>query len=573
MPRFSLRVTSSMFPKLDPDNELDAAILGYRPDFLRAAGLSLFSNLLMLAPAIYMLQVYDRVLTSRNTTTLLMLTLLLLALLAVMGALESARSGILRRVGVGLDQQLGARVFDALLRRNLRAPEGNAIQALHDLTNLRQFLGGGLIVLFDAPWVPIYIVVIALIHPFLGLFALLAALVILALALVNERLTRQPLDEAQKNSMRAAAVASGQLRNAEVAEALGMMGGLRARWSQLQARVLALQELASERGGAVGASTRFVRLASQSLILGLGAWLAVDDLITPGGMIAGSILLGRGLAPVEQAIGQWKSWISARSAHQRLHKLMGEYPTPPRPMPLPVPTGLVTVENVTAAPPGSETPVLKNLAFRINPGDAVGVIGPSAAGKSSLARLLVGLWSPTSGHVRLDAADVSAWDKAELGPHLGYLPQDVELFEGTAAQNIARFGAVDGEQVVAAARRAGVHEMILRLPNGYDTPLGPGAASLSAGQRQRLGLARALYGDPRLVVLDEPNASLDDAGQAALAAALQELKQKGATVIIMTHRRSVLASVDKLILLRDGALIAYGPRDAVLEAIRKETAR
>jgi ATP-binding cassette subfamily C exporter for protease/lipase len=460
-----------------------------------------------------------------------------------------------------------------LLRRNLRAPEGNAIQSLHDLTNLRQFLGGGLVVLFDAPWAPIYILVIALIHPLLGVFALLAAILIFGLALINERITRQPLDEAQKNAMRASAVASGQLRNAEVAEALGMVSGLRARWSMLQDKVLALQALASERAGAIGASTRFVRLASQSLILGLGAWLAIDDLITPGGMIAGSILLGRGLAPVEMAIAQWKAWLSVRSAHERLHKLMADYPTPPPAMPLPPPTGLVTVENVTATPPGSEAPVLKNLAFRINAGDAVGVIGPSAAGKSSLARLLVGLWTPTEGHVRLDAADVSAWDKNELGPYLGYLPQDVELFEGTAAQNIARFGQLESEKVVAAARRAGVHEMILRLPNGYDTPLGPSAGILSAGQRQRIGLARALYGEPRLVVLDEPNASLDDAGQAALAAALLELKQNGVTVVLMTHRRSVLAAVEKLLVLRDGSLVAYGPRDAVLDALSKEGMR
>jgi PrtD family type I secretion system ABC transporter len=563
-----------MFPKLDPDNELDAALLAYRPDFLRAAGLSLFSNLMMLAPSLYMLQVYDRVLSSRSTTTLMMLTVILVVVLAVMGMLEKARANILQRVGIGLDQKLSAKVFDALLRRNLRAPEANAIQSLHDLTNLRQFLGGGgLVVLFDAPWAPIYIAVIALIHPILGIFALCAAILIFSLALVNERLSRQPLDEAQKNSMRAAALASGQLRNAEVAEALGMVAGLRGRWSILQEKVLALQALASERAGLVGGSTRFVRLTSQSLILGLGAWLAIDDQVTPGAMIAGSILLGRGLAPVEQAIAQWKGWLSARSAHERLHTLLGDYPTLPPAMPLPPPTGLVTVENVTAAPPGRDVPVLKGLAFRINPGDAVGVIGPSAAGKSSLARLLVGLWTPTSGHVRLDSADVSAWDKNELGPYLGYLPQDVELFEGTAAQNIARFGQMEGEQVVAAARHAGVHEMILRLPNGYDTPLGPGAGILSAGQRQRIGLARALYGEPRLVVLDEPNASLDDAGQAALAAALNELKRKGSTVVIMTHRRSVLAAVDKLIVLRDGAMVAYGPRDAVLEALAKEGSR
>ena len=563
-----------MLFKLNPANALDAAIAAHRGDFVRAAGWSLLSNLLMLVPTLYMLQVYDRVLASRNTTTLAMLTLLLLVLLALQSAVDGARAKLLQRVGVGLDRQLAGKVFDAVLRRNLRAPEGNPGQSLHDLTNLRQFLGGaGVIVFFDVPWAPIYIAVIALIHPWLGLFALVSAVLILSLALLNERLSRAPLEEAQKLAMRAGSLAGGQLRNAEAAEAMGMVAGLRARWATLQDKVLALQALASERAGAVGSVTRFARLASQSLVLGLGAWLAIDDLITPGGMIAASILLGRALAPVEQGIAQWKAWLSARSAHGRLSALLADYALPAAAMALPAPTGLLTIENVTACPPGSSTEVLKGLAFRINAGDTVGVIGPSASGKSSLARLLVGLWAPKAGTVRLDAAEVSTWDKTELGPYLGYLPQEVELFEGSVADNIARFGTVDPEQVVAAARRAGVHEMVLRLPNGYDAPLGPGGTALSAGQRQRVGLARALYGRPRLVVLDEPNASLDEAGELALAAALQELKANGVTVVVMTHRKQVLAVVDKLLCLREGAVVAYGPRDAVLQALQKETAR
>ncbi len=563
-----------MFTKLDPDNALDAAILDHRGDFLRAAGFSLLSNLLMLVPTLYMLQIYDRVLSSRNTTTLLMLTVMLLLMLGLLSVVDAVRGTVLQRVGVGLDRKLSARTFDALLRRNLRAPEGNPIQSLNDLTNLRQFLGGsGVIAFFDVPWAPIYIVVIALIHPILGVFALVAALVILALALVNERLSRGPLEESQKNAMRASALASGQLRNAEVAEAMGMVAGLRSRWSALQEKVLALQGLASSRASVVGGSTRFVRMASQSLVLGLGAWLAIDGLITPGGMIAASILLGRGLAPVEQGIGQWKAWLSARGAYTRLRKLLADYPDVSMAMALPPPTGLVTVENVTVNPPGSDKPVLRNLAFRINAGDVVGVVGPSASGKSSLSRLLVGLWVPTSGSVRMDSVEVSSWDKTELGPHLGYLPQDVELFEGSVAENIARFVTVVPDQVVAAARLAGVHEMILRLPNGYGTLLGPGGAALSAGQRQRVALARALYGAPRLVVLDEPNASLDEAGEAALASAMLELKSRGVTVVVVTHRRSVLSVVDKLLCLRDGAVVAYGPRDAVLQALEKEAAK
>ena len=560
--------------KLNPDNDLDAAILAHRPDFIRAAGFSLLSNLLMLVPTLYMLQIYDRVLASRNTTTLVMLTVMLLVMLALQSVVDGVRGTVLQRVGVGLDRKLSGRTFGALLKRNLRAPEGNPIQSLNDLTNLRQFLGGpGIVAFFDVPWAPIYLLVIALIHPWLGLFALVSALVLLALALLNERLSRGPLEEAQKNAMRASSLASGQLRNAEAAEAMGMVAGLRRRWSALQDKVLALQALASSRASALGGGTRFVRMASQSLVLGLGAWLAIDDLITPGGMIAASILLGRGLAPVEQGIAQWKAWLSARSAYARLHKLMDDYPDAPMVMSLPPPTGLVTVENVTAGPPGTDKATLRGLAFRINAGDAVGVIGPSASGKSSLARLLVGLWVPTSGTVRMDSVEVSSWDKAELGPYLGYLPQDVELFEGSVADNIARFGKVEPEMVVTAARRAGVHDMILRLANGYGTLLGPGGASISAGQRQRVALARALYGEPRLVVLDEPNASLDEAGEAALAAALQELKARGTTVVVITHRRSVLSAVDKVLCLRDGTVVAYGPCDAVLQALQKETAK
>lgn len=565
---------SSMLFNSDPSNDLDAALLAHRPDFLRAAGLSLLSNLLMLVPTLYMLQIYDRVLASRNTTTLLMLTLILLVLLALQTSVDAVRASVLQRVGVGLDRKLSTRVFDALVRRNLRAPEGNPAQSLQDLTNVRQFLGGaGVIVFFDAPWAPIYILVIALIHPWLGVFALVAALLIFGLALLNERLSRGPLAEAQKISMRATSLASGQLRNAEAAEAMGMVAGLRARWVTLQEKALSLQALASDRANAVGTSTRWVRLASQSLVLGLGAWLSIADLITPGGMIAASILLGRGLAPVEGAISHWKAWLSARSAHTRLHTLLADYPNNAPAMALPPPTGMVTVENVSANPPGAEKEVLHGLAFQINAGDAVGVIGASASGKSSLARLLIGLWVPTAGSVRMDSAEVSSWNKSELGPYLGYLPQDVELFEGSVADNIARFGKVEPELVVAAARRAGVHEMILRLSRGYGTALGPGASALSPGQRQRIALARALYGSPRLVVLDEPNASLDEAGEAALTMALQELKRQGTTVVVITHRRTVLSVVDKLLYLRDGALGAYGPRDAVLQALQKESAK
>lgn len=553
-----------------PRTELNEVLLSFRKALYSAGLFSLFINMLALVPSIYMLQVYDRVLQSRNVTTLIMLTLIMLVLYVIMGMLEVARSKLLIRVGAQLDMKLNDRVFVASFERNLRRAGGNAGQAMADLTNVRQFLtGNGLFAFFDAPWTPIYLVVITLFSPWLGAFALVCVLVLFSLAWAAEVTTRKPLAEASRMANIANNFATNNLRNAEVIEAMGMLDNLKQRWLVRQLRFLALQNEASDKAAVISAITKSVRVTVQSLVLGGGALLVIEGTLTPGGMIAASILLGKALSPVEMAIGVWKQLLSARTAYHRLDELLREQPARQAGMDLPKPNGSLLVEGVSAAPPGTQSMVLKQVGFAVAPGEIVGVIGPSASGKSTLARLLVGVWPALAGKVRLDGADVFTWNKAQLGLSVGYLPQDIELFEGTVAENIARFGEVDADKVVEAAKLAGVHEMILRFPKGYDTPIGDGGSALSGGQRQRIGLARALYGTPSLVVLDEPNSNLDDVGEAALVRAVLELKRRGVTVLLITHRTSIIGAVDKLLLLVEGAVQLYGPRDQVLKAIQQ----
>lgn len=550
--------------------ELNAALLSLRRHFYAAGAFSFFVNMLMLVPSIYMLQVYDRVLSSRNETTLWMLTFLMLALYALLAALEWVRSRLLVRSGAQLEEVMNERVFTAAFENNLRRAGGNPSQALHDLTNLRQFLtGNGLFAFFDAPWAPIYLAVIFFLHPALGWFSLAGALILIFLTWVTEAATKKPLAEANTAAMKSTNFAQNNLANAEVIEAMGMLPALRRRWRERHNQHLVLQGIASDRAGVISALTKFVRLSMQSLILGLGAYYAIKGEITPGAMIAASILMGRALAPVELLIGTWKQVVASRSAYERLGGLLHAFPARKEAMSLPAPRGDVLVEGLVAVPPGSQVAVLKGVGFGIAHGEIVAVIGPSASGKSTLARLLVGVWPPHGGKVRLDGADVYLWNKEELGPYIGYLPQDIELFDGTIAENIARFGEVDPEKVIAAAQRAGVHEMILRFPLGYDTPIGVGGAVLSGGQRQRIALARALYGDPALIVLDEPNSNLDDAGEMALVQALLQLKAAGKTVVVITHRMNILSVVDRILLLREGVAQAYGPRDQVLAALQQ----
>ncbi len=551
-------------------SELAAALWSLRRTFFITGGFSFVINMLLLVPAIYMLQIFDRVLASRNTSTLLMLTLLILGLYALMGGLEWVRSRLLVRAGSMLDAQMNARVFTAAFEANLRRAGGNAGQALNDLTNVRQFItGNGLFAFFDAPWFPVYLAVIFLIHPMLGLLSVAGAVLLVALTLANEWTTKGPLTQANTAAIQSSNYATNNLRNAEVIEAMGMLANLRRRWYEKYRNVIALQGVASDRAGAITAITKFVRISLQSLVLGLGALLVIQGTITPGGMIVASILMGRALAPVELLIGVWKQFISSRSAYERLERLLKEFPAREQGMALPPPRGHLTVENVMTAAPGTQVAILKGVSFTLEPGEVLGVIGPSAAGKSTLARLLVGVWPALAGKVRLDGADVYSWDKQLLGAYIGYLPQDVELFEGTIAENIARFGEIDSGQVIEAARQAGMHEMILHFPKGYDTPIGTGGSFLSGGQRQRIALARALYGKPPFIVLDEPNSNLDDAGEAALVQAVLAQKAAGRTLIVITHRTSILSTVDKLLLLRDGVVQAFGPRQQVLEALAR----
>ncbi|CAB1371076.1 type I secretion system permease/ATPase [Denitratisoma oestradiolicum] len=555
---------------LAPRSELFEALLAYRRVFWSAGLFSFFINLLYLVPSIYMLQVYDRVLASRSSMTLLMLTLIMLGLYVLMSLIEYVRSKLLVRVGNALDAKLSPRVFSAAFERNLVKVGGNPGQALGDLANVRQFLtGNGLFAFFDAPWAPIYLVVVFFLHPLLGLFSLIGAIILFGLAYVTETATRKPLAEANGAAIAASNCANSNLRNAEVIQAMGMLPHIRRRWARYQTDMLTLQSQASDRAGIINAGTKFCRMSLQSGILGLGALLAIDNTITPGAMIAASILMGRALAPVELAIGTWKQLISVRAAYQRLDDLLTAFPERLSGMSLPKPLGAISVENLLAGAPSGGPPILKGVNLSISAGEVVGVIGPSASGKSTLARLLVGIWPPQAGKVRLDGMDVYLWNKVELGPSIGYLPQDVELFDGTIAENIARFGEVDSQQVIAAAQKAGVHDMILRLPRGYDTSIGEAGGMLSGGQRQRVGLARSLYGDPSVVILDEPNSNLDDAGEAALVRAVLDLKQRGKTVILITHRTSVLAVVDKLLLMREGTPQLYGPRDEVLRALQQ----
>ncbi len=554
--------------------ELGEALYRFRKTFYSLAAFSCVINILGLTPALYMLQVYDRVLVSGNKTTLLMLTVLALGLFLLSGLLEYARSSVLIRVGNRFDMMLNTRVFTAAFERNLRAAGGNPSQAVNDLTNLRQFLtGNALFALFDAPWTPIYIIVTFMVHPLLGVITLVGSIILFVLAYITNLATQKPLAEANQTSIAATAFANNHLRNAEVIEAMGMLPGLRARWFGQHRRVLSLQTLASDRAARISAITRFVRISLQSLILGVGALLVLDGSITAGMMIVCSILMGKALGPVELAIGTWKQMLSTREAYRRLDEMLKTAPKRGDTVSLPKPKGNLALENVYAAAPGSQATILKNLSFGVNAGEVVGVVGPSASGKSTLARILVGVWQAKAGHVRLDGADVFQWNKDELGPYLGYLPQDIELFEGTIAENIARFGEPDDAKVILAAQRALVHDMILRLPKGYDTPLGPDGASLSGGQKQRLGLARAIYGDPALVVLDEPNSNLDEVGEAALVQSIKDIKARGATVIVITHRMNVLAAVDKLLMINNGAMALYGPREDVLKTLRQQQAQ
>jgi PrtD family type I secretion system ABC transporter len=549
---------------------LEQALRTARKGFIAVAVFSFFLNLLMLATPIYMLQVFQRVLGSGHNYTLLYLTAITIFALLILGVLFTVRMWILSRISGWLNAALSGPLISASLQSSLAGnPLGS--QPLRDLGHIQGFISGsGITAMFDSPWVPVFVAVIWLMHPWLGILALVSAILLFVLALLNELSTREAHQEAQQEQARANHFADGSLRNAEVVQAMGMMPALLGHFSKLNNRALDQQAVAGGRSATIQGISRFLRLSVQVGILGTGALLVLNSELTPGQMIAASILLGRALAPVEQSIAGWRTFVMARTSYGRLQELLQITPDETTPMELPPPTGHIQVESASFVHPGSDKPVLRNINLSVKPGETLVVIGPSAAGKSTFCRLLVGVWVPTVGSVRLDAAEVSSWSRAAFGRYVGYLPQDVELFNGTVRQNIARMGEAEDSEVVEAASLADVHEMILRLPDGYDTPVGPGGAALSAGQRQRIGLARALFRNPKVLVLDEPSASLDRQGEAALLRALTAFKKMGTTIVVVAHHASMLEGADKILVLQEGNMTDFGPKNEVLSHLQKK---
>ena len=563
----------------NPPSELGLAVADLRPYFVRAGWFSLFSSLLILTPSWYMLEVYERVVNSRSHMTLAMLTLLVLGAFVVMEVLEWIRSEVMHEGGMALDRKLSSRVFTASFEASLRRIPGGSAQPLVDLRTIREFFHSPVVLaMMEAPVSLVFLGLIFAISPWLGWTALVAAILQVFVGWLNERSTQPPLMRANQTAIAAQQYVDGTLRNAQVIESMGMVRDIYRRWMGKQREFLDLQATASLNAGGYQALSKFLQITVSSALLGLSAWLLLHNQLNGGAamLIVAGILGGRVLAPLVQLVTQWRSVVNVRGAWGRLDMLLAALPPTAPAMPLPEPKGYLQVESLVAGAPNSgganAAPILKGIAFGLAPGEVLAVVGPSAAGKTTLARLLVGLWPAASGKVRLDGADVFTWNKAELGPHLGYLPQGVELFDGTLAENISRFGATEPAKVKAAAKAVGLHDYIMSLPQGYDSPVGSEGAILSGGQRQRVGLARAIYGDPVFVVLDEPNSSLDEAGDAALASAISELKARGSTLVVMTHRTSVLAVADKLLVLRDGQMHAFGPRDEVLAALTKANA-
>lgn len=557
--------------KFDKNSEIIKTLMDYKSAFCALAVFSGVINFMMLIPSIYMMQVYDRVLSSKSETTLLMITLITAVLYSFMHVLEWVRSMVLVKISTGLDMKLNYRIFNVSFENTLRKGNANPSQVMADLATIRQFVtGNGLFALFDVPWLPIYLFVAFCFHPILGLFATAGIIILLGLAYWNEISTKSQLNEASKMAVAASTFANNALVNADVIESMGMLNNLYQKWGNLQEQVIYQQGIASARNAKINAITKFIRVLWQSLALAVGALLVIENQISPGMMIACSILLGRALSPVEQLIGTWKQLSSVRNSYNRLTQLLTAFPQRAKKMALDQPKGYLSIEQMGVAREGSNKLILKGININVQPGDALAIVGPSASGKSTLARAIVGILKPTQGTIRIDGADLHQWDKNRLGPSIGYLPQNIELFAGSVAENISRFNDVDPEQVISAAKMAGVHDMILRLPEGYDTVLGAGGAGLSGGQKQRIALARALYGLPSLIVLDEPNSNLDELGETALVNAVEALIAAKSTVIVITHRPSILAKMNKLLVLQDGAIQLFGPKDQVLDHINQK---
>jgi len=552
-----------------PTSVIKDAVKASKKAFIYAGIFSIFVNILMLTVPIYMLQLFDRVLASRSGETLFYLTLIAIIVLVIFGLLDMVRSRILVRVSSWLDEFVSPY---ALLRSADDVLQGNTYGpiALRDIATIRSFLSSpSIFSLFDSPWVPLYLIVIFMLHFYLGLLATGGAIILFTIAILNELLTRIPLRNANNQARANQMNTEIALRNAEAIQAMGMMTNLMRRWHEKNKKVSHLQTLASERSSVLLSTSKFVRMSLQLLMLGLGAYLVINDQLTAGMMIAGSILLSRALAPVEQAIGMWKQLVAARGAYNRLCQHFKTGMNRSAGIELPEPVGLLQFSNVTYLPPRSPKPTLSNITFTLKPGGMLAIIGPAASGKTTVARLAVGAWPPRSGDVRLDGAQVFTWERDDFGTHVGYLPQDIELFPGTVKENIARMGDPNDELVIQAAKISGVHEMILALPSGYDTVLGDEGYKLSGGQRQRIALARAIYGYPKLIILDEPNSNLDHDGELALVKALTELRQRNCAILLITHRPNIVRIVDDIMVLKQGMIQMYGPRDDVMKQLQQ----
>lgn len=553
---------------------LRKTIRAQTPIFRKVLAFGLANSLLVLAPTIFMLEVYDRVVTSRSVVTLLSLLLCVIGAYILMELLDVVRNRLLQQAGWRVDTALREQIHDAAFASSLRQGFGST-QPFSDLRTVREFLGSPAITaMMDLPSSVLFLIIVATINPFLGLAALIGAVIQFLIGLSTERKTMPVLTEANQAAIAAQSYASGTLRNAQVISAMGMRESIYRRWIERQRKFLTLQASASGTAGTNSAVSKFIQTMQGSLILGLSCWLSVKGHMLGGGglMIVASTLGGRLLTPLVQLVAQWRTVVNARDAYRRLDEFLGNGTPNNKPMPLPAPVGRLSVEGIVAPAPGTTQPIIKGVSFELRPGETLMLIGPSAAGKTALARVLTGIWPTSSGKVRLDGSDLHAWNKAELGPHLGYLPQTVELFDGTLAENIARFSDVDLDKVKEATELVGLTPIVNALPNGFDTLIGEDGAILSGGQRQRVGLARAIYGDPNFVLLDEPNSSLDEAGEQALMNTLMSLKARKCTTIVITHRTNVLPAADKILVLRDGQMAAFGPRDEVLTALRKASA-
>ena len=558
-------------PEILNKNELSRLLWSFRQELMVVGIFSMVANLLMLTPTIYMLQVYDRFMLSQNMGTLTAVSLIALFMFAVLTFSEWARSKLLVRSGVRMDEMLSKRLFHASYEAYLNPDASNPAQAFRDLTQLRQFLtGNGIFAFFDTPWAPIYIAVLFMLHPWLGLMAIGFALVQCVLAVWGSQATTEAQATAGKSQIEVSTYLQSKFRNSEVIESMGMLDQLYKKWSSRNTKAIAFNIDAQEQAGKVVAWSKFVRYTQQSLALGGGALLVIHGEISPGAMIAANVLMSRALAPIDLMVSTWSGFLTARDAFNRLNELLKAHPLRDLPLKGIAPKGDVVLKEVVASAPGREVPILKGISAIMPAGTVTVVLGASGSGKSTLARVLLGIWPHSSGQVLLDNQPIRSFNRMELGPHVGYLPQDMELFDGTIAENIARSGEVDSEKVIAAAEASSLHNMILRFPKGYDTPMGEAGGLLSGGQRQRIGLARALYGMPALVVLDEPNANLDDEGEAALAKAVQGLKAQGKTVVLISHRPGVVSLADRLLILQNGAVQASGPRDGVMAALQKQ---